>query len=106
MTEKSATITADNKTVEVPVLPGSVGPEVIDIRKDVNNPTLKARFHGATGGSTGRGSQTTVHLPHTRALAPHVMLAFATHDILNRHYLLWRGILPDMSGIGQFTSMI
>src|SRR4029450_845385 len=33
MTENSATIIADNKTVEAPVLPGSVGPEVIDIRK-------------------------------------------------------------------------
>ena len=39
MTDKSATTIANDKTVQAPILPGSVGPEVIDIRK----------FYGETG---------------------------------------------------------
>ena len=33
MADKQATLIYDNKTVDLPVLEGSVGPEVIDIRK-------------------------------------------------------------------------
>lgn len=77
------------------------GLELVVTEQDFNHPGMRGGFHGTTGGSTGRGSQTTVNLAHTRALAPHYLLAFATHDILNLRYLLWRGILPDMSGIGR-----
>lgn len=68
---------------------------------DFDHPLVNFGFHGETGGSTGAGSRTSINLSHTLALAPHFMLAFATHDILTGRNVLWRGILPDASGIGH-----
>lgn len=77
------------------------GLELAVTERAFNHPERVAGFHGETGGSTGKGSQTSLNLAHTLALAPHFMLAFATHDILNQRNVLWRGILPDGSGIGH-----
>ena len=56
--EGSATLTLDGKTVELPVLKGSVGPDVIDIRK----------LYGETDAFTTRLNRLASELISTAAL--------------------------------------
>lgn len=68
---------------------------------DFDNPFLTGHFTKESGGSTGAGSRTPQDLDHYAAQAPHQMLARAAHGVLDAPYILWRGILPDGSGMGN-----
>lgn len=69
--------------------------------EDFDNPYLARHFYSETGGSTGRASRNTHDLDHHAALAPHHMLTRAAHGVLDAPSAIWRGILPDGSGIGN-----
>ena len=65
-----------------------------------DNPISPALWSTETGGSTGKSSRGSSNLDQRLAWAPHYALTFAAHDVLNVPAALWRGILPDGSGIG------
>jgi phenylacetate-coenzyme A ligase PaaK-like adenylate-forming protein len=63
------------------------------------NPYLSKSFQHETGGSTGAGTRVETDLDHIAAQAPHLMLAREMHGVLDAPTALWRGVLPDGSGI-------
>lgn len=65
-----------------------------------DNPLSPALYSGETGGSTGTASRGSSNLDQRLAWAPHYTLTFAAHNVLHVPAALWRGILPDGSGIG------
>jgi hypothetical protein len=69
--------------------------------QDYDNPFLARHFFSETGGSTGKASRIAHDLEHHAATAPHHMLAQAAHGVLNAPMGIWRGILPDGSGINN-----
>lgn len=66
----------------------------------LNNPGAAVDYHGETGGSTGVGTQTSSNLDRTWAWIPHYMMMFSAHQVLGSPTIIYRGILPDTSGIG------
>lgn len=68
---------------------------------DFDNPFLAGYFTKESGGSTGAGTRTSQDLDHYAALAPHQMLARAAHGVLDVPFVVWRGILPDGSGMNN-----
>ena len=68
---------------------------------DFDNPFLKRHYYSESGGSTGVGSRVTHDLDHIVTQAAHQVLAFDMHKVLDVPSALWRGILPDGSGINN-----
>jgi len=76
------------------------GGRVITVEpRDFDNPRLSKSFRGETGGSTGAGSRVNTDLDHLAAQAPYLMVTWEAHGVLNIPKAIWRGILPDASGI-------
>lgn len=73
----------------------STGPRSFD------NPYLSNFYLSESGGSTGAGSRVETDLDHLAAQAPHLMLAREVHNVLDAPTVLWRGVLPDGSGINN-----
>jgi hypothetical protein len=69
---------------------------------DFDNPFLTRHYHAETGGSTGAGSRVSVDAEHLAARAPDTMLAYHVHGVLGAPTAVWRGILPDASGLNNF----
>ncbi|TAK27173.1 MAG: hypothetical protein EPO21_24025 [Chloroflexota bacterium] len=69
--------------------------------QDFDNPSLARHFYAETGGSTGKASRIVHDLDHYAATAPHHMLTWAAHGVLDAPMAVWRGILPDGSGINN-----
>lgn len=68
---------------------------------DFDNPYLSGYLTKESGGSTGSGTRTSQDLDHYAALAPHQMLARQAHGVLDVPFVIWRGILPDGSGMNN-----
>lgn len=68
---------------------------------DFNNPYLRHHYEVETSGSTGAGTRVDTDLEHLAAQAPYLMLAWDAHRVLNIPTAIWRGILPDGSGINN-----
>ncbi len=73
----------------------STGPRSFD------NPYLSNFYRSQTGGSTGAGSRVETDLDHLAAQASHLMLTRLVHNVLDAPTVLWRGVLPDGSGINN-----
>jgi hypothetical protein len=69
--------------------------------RDFDNPFLSRAYHAESGGSTGAGSRVPTDLDHLAATAPHLMLGYAAHGVHAAPTVLWRGVLPDGSGIAN-----
>jgi hypothetical protein len=69
--------------------------------EDFDNPHLLRHFYSETGGSTGKASRIAHDLDHHAATSPHHVLGQAAHGVLEAPMALWRGILPDSSGINN-----
>lgn len=65
-----------------------------------DNPLSPALYAAETGGSTGKASRGSSNIDQRLAWAPHYLLTYAAHNVLNVPAAQWRGILPDGSGIG------
>lgn len=65
-----------------------------------DNPISPALYSAETGGSTGKSSRGSSNLTQRFAWSPHYALTFAAHKVLHVPAGMWRGILPDGSGIG------
>jgi hypothetical protein len=69
--------------------------------RDFDNPWLSGVYRAETGGTTGAGTRVTIDLDHQVARAPHIMLAYAAHGVLAAPTAIWRGVLPDNTGVSH-----
>jgi hypothetical protein len=76
--------------------------QVIPIEpSDFDNPYLSRHYQTESGGTTGAGRRVAHDLDHLAAQAPHLMLTQHIHNVLDIPTVLWRGVLPDGSGINN-----
>ena len=74
--------------------------QVIPVRAHgFSNPFLKRQYETETGGSTDAGKRVSHELDYMSAQGPPLMLARHAHGILDAPTALWRGPLPDGSGL-------
>jgi hypothetical protein len=66
-----------------------------------DNPLLKSGYETTTGGSTGAGMRQQQDLEHHAIQSAHLMLAFDAHGVLDCPFSVWRGTLPDNSGMNN-----
>ena len=66
---------------------------------DFDNPYLTCYYQTETGGTTGVGTRVGMDLDHISAQAPFIMMREHAHGLLNVPTAIWRGILPDGSGL-------
>jgi hypothetical protein len=66
-----------------------------------DNPHLSRYYRTETGGTTGPGTRVETDLDHLAAQSPHMMLTREAHGVLDVPTALWRGVLPDGSGINN-----
>ncbi len=68
---------------------------------DFDNPYLTCYYQAATGGTTGAGTRVGMDLDHISSQAPFIMMREHAHGLLNVPTAIWRGILPDESGLSS-----
>jgi hypothetical protein len=64
-----------------------------------DNPYLSHYYSAETGGTTGAGTRIAIDLDHLAADTPFNMLALDAHGVLDAPKAIWRGVLPDGSGL-------
>lgn len=64
-----------------------------------DNPYLSHYYSAETGGTTGAGTRIAIDLDHLAADTPFNMLALEAHGVLDAPKAIWRGVLPDGSGL-------
>jgi hypothetical protein len=67
--------------------------------EDFDNPYLSRSYEAETGGTTGAGTRVGIDLDHLAANASFDMLGLHAHGVLKAPIAVWRGILPDSSGV-------
>lgn len=77
------------------------GQQISTSPRSFDNPYLSNFYRSETSGSTGAGARVETDLDHLAAQASHLMLAREVHNVLDAPTVLWRGILPDGSGINN-----
>ncbi len=76
------------------------GGQVIPVAAhDFDNPYLSHYYSAETGGSTGAGTRINIDLDHLAADTPFNMLALEAQGVLDAPKAIWRGVLPDPSGL-------
>jgi hypothetical protein len=65
------------------------------------NPHLSAYYYAQSGGSTGSGTRVAVDLEHLANQAPFNMINHHVHGVLHVPTIIWRGVLPDGTGINN-----
>jgi hypothetical protein len=63
------------------------------------NPFISHYYQTETGGTTGAGTRVDTDLDHIADQAPDMMVARSAHSVLDIPTAIWRGILPDSSGL-------
>ncbi len=66
-----------------------------------DNPFLANHFVSESGGSSGKATRIAHDLEHQAASASHHLLARAAQNVLDAPFAIWRGMLPDGSGINN-----
>ncbi len=66
-----------------------------------DNPFLNAYYHASSGGSTGAGMRVAIDLEHLAEQGPMHMLAYHAHGMLHAPTIIWRGTLPDGTGVNN-----
>ncbi|MBN1314242.1 MAG: hypothetical protein JXA42_02200 [Anaerolineales bacterium] len=73
---------------------------IINVRPaDFDNPYLSHSYRALTGASTGTGTRVNMDLERIADGAVQDMLMQSAHDVLDAPTVLWRGILPDSTGL-------
>lgn len=67
--------------------------------RDFDNPYLEPDYYSETSGSTGAGTRVPHELSHLAVQAVAELVTDDAHDVLECPRAVWRGILPDGSGI-------
>jgi hypothetical protein len=68
---------------------------------DFDNPYLSPQLSSDTGGSTGARTRVDTDLDHYEALTPYLILCYHAQGVLDSPGVIWRGPLPDGSGISN-----
>src|SRR5262245_43453877 len=68
---------------------------------DFDNPHLRRAYQSETGGSTGAGTRVDTDLDHLAEEASYHALTLETHGVRDIPIALWRGVLPDGSGVNN-----
>ena len=66
---------------------------------DFDNPLPLAAYYVESGGSTGAGTRSSHDLDHLRVIAAHELITYTAHGVTDFPKVIWRGVLPDGSGI-------
>lgn len=64
-----------------------------------DNPYLKTHYYSESGGSTGAGTRIPHELDHLAVLSAHELITYRAHGVVDMPKVIWRGVLPDGSGI-------
>ena len=72
---------------------------------DFDNPYLKAHYYSESGGSTGVGTRVHHDLDYLAEQASHFVLLHMAHNVAEAPTAVWRGVLPDGSGINTMLRM-
>lgn len=67
----------------------------------LDNPYLRSAYRAQSGGTTGAGTRVETDLDHLAGQTPYLMLTRAAHGVLDVPTAVWRGVLPDGSGINN-----
>jgi hypothetical protein len=75
--------------------------EVVPVRSTgFDNPFVNRAYQVTTGGSTGAGTRVAFDLETMAAQVPHLLLGRDANGLLGAPGAIWRGALPDPTGIG------
>jgi hypothetical protein len=78
------------------------GGRVIAVQpRDFDNPYLTHHYETESGGTTGAATRVGVDLAHIADRAPALMLAHDAHGSLDAPTAIWRGLLPNGTGINS-----
>lgn len=69
--------------------------------RDFINPFLVSAYQTESGGTTGQSTRVAQDLDHLSIQAAHFLLGFEAHGVLDHPHALWRGVLPDGSGLNN-----
>ncbi|WP_265529955.1 citrate synthase [Sphingomicrobium marinum] len=108
MTDKTATLSVGGKDYEMPVLPGSVGPEVVDIRKFYGQSGMFTYDPGFTSTASAQSAITFIDGEEGILLHrgyPIDQLAEKS-TFMEVAYLLLHGDLPKKDELDEFVHMI
>jgi hypothetical protein len=97
--EAGVYVTFDEMKGREPIVRGGESFEVES--SDFDNPYVAACFENSSGGSTGAGTRVGNDLEHLTANSAHHMLLFHAHGSLHLPLGVWRGTLPDGSGLNN-----
>jgi hypothetical protein len=68
------------------------------------NPHLRSAYESESGGSTGKGTRVEHDLDHLAIRSAHLLLTYHAHGSLHLPFAVWRGVLPDGSGLNNILS--
>ena len=68
---------------------------------DFDNPHLRRGYQTETGGSTGPATRIDTDLDHLAAQVAYQMIGYHAHGVLHAPTAVWRGVLPDGSGLNN-----
>ena len=72
---------------------------------DFDNPWLQYHYTSESGGSTGAGTRVHHDLDHLAQRAARQLLTYHAHGVVDAPAAVWRGVLPDGSGINTVLTM-
>ncbi|MEO7504155.1 MAG: citrate synthase [Sphingomicrobium sp.] len=108
MTDKSVTFTADGKTLDLPTLPGSVGPDVVDIRKFYADTGMFTYDPGYT--STASCQSAITYIDGDQGILLHrgfpIDQLAEQSSFMEVSYLLLHGDLPSADELEEFSYTI
>ncbi len=73
--------------------------------QNFDNPYLKRHYYSESGGTTGAGTRVAHDLDHLAVVAAHEMLLYHANQALDAPKALWRGVMPDGSGINNLLRL-
>jgi len=69
--------------------------------QDFNNPYLRHHYEAWSGGTTGPGTRVPIELDQLAARVHQRVLVYEAHGLLNAPTALWRGLLPEVTGLSN-----
>ena len=79
--------------------------ELVLSPEDFDSPNLTPAMFGSSSGSTGNPTRTKMDLDFVAQHAKHLMLGYEMHGVRNVPTAVWRGIMPDTSGVGNILRL-
>jgi hypothetical protein len=101
--EAGVYVTFEECKGRVPIVRG--GKEFPVTAHDFDNPWVQAHYYSESGGSTGVGTRVHHDLDYLAVRAAHDAVAYQAYGILNAPSGIWRGVLPDGSGINTMLAL-